>query len=408
MLTRSLILFFSVVFTFSIVSCDRSSNDMVQFIDSPKGFKSSESNLALGTNGDVLLSWIETDSSNVSKLLFSKLENASWSAPSVIAQGNNWFVNWADFPSLTTFGEEGIVAHYLQKSADDTYAYDVKLSISPDSGKRWSTSFTAHNDGTKTEHGFVSKINMNENSFLAIWLDGRQYAYAEQDTLLPKQMSLRSGQFDISGNLISEGVIDQRTCDCCQTDLAMTSSGPMVVYRDRSDSEIRDIYYSHLRNGQWTKPEALYDDGWEIMGCPVNGPTISAKEDLVSVGWFTLAKGRPEINLLFSEDGGLTFREKISPDYVNPLGRVDIEILNDRGALLSWMDTTEDGKTLINLQKIYLSGEKSEVIIVTETSQERSSGFPRMVVKEDEAYITWTEVGEQLSISTAKVDLTQF
>ena len=281
----------------TIIGCSPSSAEVIEFIEVPVKNVGSESNLTIGNNGDVYLSWIETDSTNMSSLVFSKLNQSSWSEPKVIAQGDDWFVNWADFPSLTTVGDKGIVAHYLQKSSDDTYAYDVKLSTSSNSGNQWNPSFSPHDDGTNTEHGFVSKISINDDSFIAVWLDGRQYAYAEEDTLLPKQMSLRSGVFDIYGNLLSDAVVDSRTCDCCQTDLAMTSNGPMVVYRDRSDDEIRDIYYSHFKEGVWTAPTSLNDDGWKIFGCPVNGPAIKAKDDLVAIGWFTLAKDRPEISL---------------------------------------------------------------------------------------------------------------
>ena len=35
--------------------------------------------------------------------------------------------------------------------------------------------------------------------------------------------------------------IDARVCDCCQTDAAMTSEGAVLIYRDRSDDEIRDL-----------------------------------------------------------------------------------------------------------------------------------------------------------------------
>ncbi len=65
-----------------------------------------------------------------------------------------------------------IVAHWLQKSAASTYAYDVRLSYSTDDGKTWSPSFTPHHDGTPTEHGFASLFPMGEG-FGLVWLDGR-------------------------------------------------------------------------------------------------------------------------------------------------------------------------------------------------------------------------------------------
>ena len=109
---------------------------------------------------------------------------------------------------------------------------------------------------------------------------------------------------------------------------------------------------------------------------------------------------------MFSQNSGESFAELLNPDFVNPMGRVDIEIIDETSALVTWVDSTSEGITVIFLQKLFLDGQKSEVLRLTETSEERSSGFPRMVVRNTDAYITWTEVGDRLSIKTAKVDLT--
>ena len=36
-----------------------------------------------------------------------------WSEPRTIAQGKDWFVNWADFPALAAFGDGALAAHWL-------------------------------------------------------------------------------------------------------------------------------------------------------------------------------------------------------------------------------------------------------------------------------------------------------
>jgi hypothetical protein len=38
---------------------------------------------------------------------------------------------------------------------------------------------------------------------------------------------------------------------------------------------------------------------------------------------------------------------------------------------------------------------------VSQSSESRSSGFPKMVMKNDTVYFAWTEVGESLSVKTA-------
>lgn len=390
---------------FTLYSCNTKPLEKVTYFTPPTGLNSSESSLSKTDNGEIYLSWIKTETNNPSRLMLSKLnEDNTWSEAITIATGNNWFINWADFPSVASFGNN-LVAHYLEKSASDTYAYDVKLTISKDGNSNWKEAFSPHTDGTNTEHGFVSKIAMNNDSFLAVWLDGRQMAYAEKDSTIAKQMTLRGAIIDSEGNFKNEYLLDNRVCDCCQTDAAMTEEGPIVIYRDRSSEEIRDIYYVRQINGNWTEPKAIYNDNWIIKGCPVNGPAIATQKNTVAVVWFTVADNIPSVKVVFSNNNGDTFNEPITIGDVVPLGRVDVELLEDNSALVSWMDTVE-GKTKIQLQRVFKSGKLSSIVTLAESSESRSSGFPRMVVKDNLAYITWTKVNEEnkLSIETAIVN----
>jgi len=317
-----------------------------------------------------------------------------------------WFVNWADFPSITSFGNNGLAAHYLDKSADDTYAYNVKVTLSNDNGNTWETAFIPHTDNTNTEHGFVSKVATNDGNFLTVWLDGRQMAYAKKDSTITKEMTIRSAIVNKDGKLLNESLLDSRVCDCCQTDTAMTNNGAIVVYRDRSEDEIRDISYVRQVNNEWTEPKPIFNDNWHIAGCPVNGAAVSTKGDNVAVIWFTIANNTPKVKVAFSKDNGETFNEPVNIGDVDPMGRVDIEVLEGGSALVSWMDSVEDN-TVIQLQKVGSDGTLSELITLTKSSESRSSGFPRMALDNDTAYLPCTNVGEEnLSIKTAVVHTT--
>ncbi len=400
-------LFFTLRILFILVfvsSCKSEPVETITFITVTTEANSSEPNLHKADDGTIYLSWIKTNEDKSSTLSFSTLnDDNSWSSPKTIANGSGWFVNWADFPSITSFGDNGLAAHYLDKSADDTYAYNVKVTLSNDNGNTWETAFIPHTDNTNTEHGFVSKVATNDGNFLAVWLDGRQMAYAEKDSTITKEMTIRSAIINKDGKLLNESLLDSRVCDCCQTDTAMTNNGPIVVYRDRSEDEIRDIYYVRQVNNEWTEPKPVFKDNWHIAGCPVNGAAVSTKENTVAVVWFTMANSIPKVKVAFSKDNGETFGEPINIGDVDPMGRVDIEVLEDGSALVSWMDIVEDN-TVIQLQKVSSDGALSELITLTESSESRSSGFPRMVLKKNKAYLTWTNVGEDnLSIKTAVV-----
>ena len=206
----------------------------------------SEESFLFADENNIYMSWIESDSLN-NYLYYSELENNKWSKKELIVEGDNWFINWADFPSISRNSKNGqMMAHYLKKSYDLTFSYDIKFLIK---NEQWSNEKLLHLDNTKSEHGFVS-IKPYKDGFIATWLDGRNTNYLQKEinkihTTGP--MSLRSAIINYDGEIIEEYEIDNKVCDCCQTSITISDNIPFVVYRDRSDEEIRDISISKLQ-----------------------------------------------------------------------------------------------------------------------------------------------------------------
>lgn len=356
-------------------------------IESPADSASAEPYLFTDKNGTVYLSWIAKEGQN-STLKYSSLHNGQWSEPAVIATGNDWFVNWADYPVIATDGSNNMVSHFLQKSEKGTYTYDVKLITSNDQGKSWSDPALLHDDGKKAEHGFVSIVPYGDNYFIS-WLDGRNAAMEGGDGHHGGhhgQMTIRAAIVDKSGKKISEWELDNRVCDCCQTSAAITANGPVVVYRDRSDAEIRDISIVRFVNGQWTQPKAIFADNWKIEGCPVNGPRIVANGNSVAVAWFSSPDKNTQVNVAFSPDGGATFSDPVKVNDDQTIGRVDIEWLNEKTAMVSWMEGA-----VIKATSVYSDGKKDSSFVVASTSESRSSGFPQMEKAGNELIFAWTD-----------------
>ncbi|MFN4315342.1 MAG: sialidase family protein [Chitinophagaceae bacterium] len=356
-------------------------------IESPADSMSGEPYLFTDKNGIVYLSWIEKDSQN-STLKYSSLQNEKWSEPAVIASGNDWFVNWADYPMIATDGSNNLVSHFLQKSEKGTYTYDVKLTTSNDQGKSWSAPAILHDDGKKAEHGFVSIVPYGENYFIS-WLDGRNAAMESGEGHHgghQGQMTIRAAIVDKSGKKISEWELDDRVCDCCQTSATITENGPVVVYRDRSESEIRDISIVRFVNGQWTAPKSIFADNWKIEGCPVNGPRIAAIGNNLAVAWFSSPDKNAQVNVAFSKDGGATFSDPVKVNDDKTIGRVDIELLNEKTAIISWMEGS-----VIKGTNVYNDGKKDSSFVVASTSESRSSGFPQMTKAGNSIIFAWTD-----------------
>lgn len=360
-------------------------------VTSPAAANSAQPQLTRSSRG-LVLSWIER-TGDKAVLRFAERTASGWTPPQTVASGNDWFVNWADVPSVARLANGTLVAHWLQKSGADTYAYDVRLSYSTDDGKTWKPSFLPHSDGTKTEHGFVSLFDAPGAGLGAVWLDGRAMKAdhagggghdAEGD------MSLRYGAFTGAWKQVAEQPLDLRVCECCPTAVAITADGPLVAYRDRSPEEIRDIYVTRLEKGKWTQPKPVHADGWRVPACPVNGPALSARGRDVAVAWFNAKDDQPKSFAAFSRDSGTTFSQPVRLDDQASLGRVDVELLPDGSAVAAYIEFAEQ-KASFRIRRVETSGAKSAPITVAGMAGNRTSGYPRMAMHGNELVFAWVD-----------------
>ncbi len=386
-----LVCLFSVVL---LLSCQVKKEEEIAFKElSPPVSDNSMQPYLVANGPELLMSWTEQENDAVFGLYFSAYNNGTWSEKSAIKQGENWFVNWADFPAISA-DHDNLISYYLKKSDTETYAYDIFLKQSNDSGKSWNVENKLHSDSTKSEHGFVSIAPSKNNSFFTSWLDGRNTKGTGHDHEQGQSdgaMQIRVAEVMSDGEIRNEFELDSRTCDCCNTSTALTSDGPIVVWRDRSDQEIRDIYYSKFKNGIWSKSKPVFKDNWKINGCPVNGPKVAVQENSVAVAWFTAADNVPKVNLSFSKDAGDNFLEPLTISEGKAIGRVDLLMLDQGTALISWMESSED-LALVRIAKVGIDGIVQKIITVAEISGERSTGFPQMELVGDQIFMAWNNL----------------
>jgi len=372
--------------------------------------KNTEESYLFSDGNNVYISWIETDSVN-NYLYYSKLANDKWLEKKLIVKGKDWFINWADFPSIAINSKTNkMIAHYLKKSYDLTFTYDIKYLIKDD---EWSEEKYLNTDNTKSEHGFVS-IKPFKDGFIASWLDGRKTNYLDKELNNNHEsvgpMTLRSALIDSNGKIVEEYEIDEQVCDCCQTSITVSNNVPIVVYRDRSDGEIRDISISKLKNNIWSNPKNLNEDKWKINGCPVNGPSVDSNDNFIAIAWFTLSNGEPSINLKFSNDNGESFGDliKINNEEKRPLGRIDLEMLKNGSVIISWIDVN-NGIGEISLRKVDPNGNKSEIINPSNISTKRISGFPQIENINNDIILSFTKEEKAIkNIETFKIPISLF
>jgi hypothetical protein len=347
-------------------------------------------------SGRTILSWLESRDFRHT-LKYAERTDTGWSEPRTIVSAGGMFHNAADVPSVMALDGGRLAAAWLETDPRHAAAYNLLLAWSSD-GTTWSAPVRPHHDGTPTQHGFGS-LFATPNGFGIAWLDGR---HTNPD--LPEgengNMALWATSFAAGGEQASEAEVDGRVCDCCQTSADVTAEGPIIVYRDRSEGEIRDIVVSRSSDGKWSAPAVVHADGWKLNGCPVNGPAIAARDRRVVVAWFTGAAGKGEVFAAFSDDAGRTFGRPVRVHDREARGQVDVELLADGSAVVAWRELLDEGSEL-RARRVAAAGTPSAPLTVT-----RLSGpyYPRMALHgEHELVFTWVEAsGGYSRIKTAR------
>ncbi len=372
----------------------------LSLIDTPAGPASFAPRLAPIEGNRAVLSWLETTDQG-HRFMLSEFDGQRFGPARQLAEGDRFFANWADTPGIRIGKGDQWLAHWLVRSGRGSYAYDVVMALSSDAGRSWSRPFSPHDDGTLTEHGFVSTFVEPgaEAGFGAVWLDGRNTEPAAEDRHHDHgdhhehgsgAMTLRSASILPDGRITRAALLDGRVCDCCPTDAAIAEDGVVVVYRDRSEEEVRDIQLVRRGGSGWSDPVVVHADGWRIEACPVNGPAVLARGDRVVVAWFTMAQNLARVQIAWSNDGGQSFGAPVSLDEGTALGRVDLG-WSGQDIVLSWLAENESAAEL-RVARFDNAGTLLARSALRTVNQGRVSGVPRLLgLADGRALLSWTE-----------------
>ena len=349
--------------------------------------------LATLPSGEIAMSWVESSEGSPRQFRLATLKDRQWSDPQTIATGERLMLNWADFPSISASGTR-IAAHWLERDKPGDGSYYLKIGLGTSAESQWKTVFSTPPQTTDGYTGFLSFANFNHRLFAA-FLHNK-----------PSGTSFRMVQMQPDGKLLKEEVLDADVCSCCQTSAAVTEDGPILVYRDHKENQIRDISVIRLEKDTWTKPVPLHRDGWQINACPVNGPSIAALGNFVAVAWYTGAQGNPRVLMATSNNSGRSFSRPVRVDGGKPLGRVSIAISGAAGkaerlAVLTWLERLDESSAAIQVRALRDESVLSQALLVGKVSSGRLSGFPRIAIAGDTLLLAWTED----SVKTSKMAL---
>ena len=350
-------------------------------LDSPAGPSGHVPYLVAGQGEAVYMTWMEDGDEGRHRVRFSVLERGSWRAPVDLATGVDLFRNWADFPSVCARGDGALLSHWLRRG-DSSHGYRVELALSTDDGRSWSSPFLLHNDRGPGEHGFVSLVALDDETFGAIWLDGREMVPGGRD-----EMELYFRTVGARGELGDEVLVDPRACSCCQTGLTKTASDELLaVYRDRTGEEIRDVSLARRTGEGWSPPSAVHTDGWKIEGCPVNGPRIDHHGSTSAVAWYAgVGEGGGSVLLSFLGGSG-----PIDVDDGLPIGRVDVVFVCEDSVVVTWLEHDDHQTASWRVRRVWRGGRTSGALRIAEVPGARASGFLRMARTPSGPVLAWT------------------
>lgn len=374
----------------------------VKTLDSPAGPSSAQANFAATADGSPVMSWLQpVGESQV--LEYAVFAAGAWSEPREIARGDNWFINWADFPSVVPIDSDTWIAHWLVLEPEQAYAYDVAYAMSSDGGRSWSDPRILNEDETNAQHGFVTFFPWDAG-IGAIWLDDRVVGAMTIDELLETKdvvgMTLRYARLTTTGEVTERGLIDELVCDCCQTDAAVVPDGPLIVYRDRSAEELRDIVVRRHDGRAWSPPVAPGSDNWIIDGCPVNGPAVDADGRDVAVAWFTAPDNQARVRFAWSHDGGQHFEAALTLDETGSFGHVDVEIVDADAAIVSWWRRADAGGMDLVARKIFKSSGLGDIRVIAHSDSVAPIDVPQMGHVDGDLVFAWTEFEEPAGIKS--------
>ena len=339
------------------------------------------------------LSWIERKSDGTARLQMASWNGLSFAKKSLIAQSKQMFANWADIPSLIEAPSGDLYAHWLNRISSKTYAYGVRIERSVNRGISWNSLGWLHNDTSATEHGFVSLIPEGRR-VRAFWLDGRMMSK-------PKgKMMLRTAILD-GDQIKEERVLDEDVCTCCPTSAVELSDGPIVVYRDRSPQEIRDISFILGSGRKWAEPTRLQTDNWLMPGCPVNGASVATTGNLVAVSRFTVIHKKAQVILRLFKEGQIKSGKEIVLDKNVPIGRC--ATVCTAGSIYTVWIGLEKNQTVLWLAQVSPAGEIKRKITLTSIDGNRSSGMPRVILSSGYLWVSWTD-SNRIRLGRVKAD----
>jgi len=193
-----------------------------------------------------------------------------------------------------------------ESSANAPFANELRLSRSTDGGKTFLPSVLINDDGEPVNHSFDSIRIGREGAVHVAWIDGRGGQKASGTYV--------SRSTDHGLTFDKNKKIDDDTCVCCRTSVAIAPDGTLYVAWRKMFGDIRETVVARSVDGGMTfsEPVIVGHDRWNYPSCPHRPVSLGVDGDgRVYVVWYTEGEDEtPAVYLSYSDDRGQSFSPK--------------------------------------------------------------------------------------------------
>jgi hypothetical protein len=354
-----------------------------------------KSTLAVGVtydiSGQLWLAKVENRHLLVSR---SRDKGRSFSRPVVVTpEPENISADGENRPKIAV-AHDGTVFLTWTQSLPQKYSGNIRFSRSTDSGKTFSKPITLNDDGRITSHRFDSLAIDDAGRVVVAWLDARDREEAKEKGDEYSGISLSSAQSTDNGETFSANhVLQEHVCECCRISLAWTTDGPVAFWRNIFNTNTRDFAIANLDKGGIRR---VTDDEWQVDACPHHGgdmavdshnrlhlvwftngktrqglfyknikgkeessplaignseaqashPSVSASGNTVLLTWRELDKSTISAQIMYSNDGGMTWSEPQRLAVTNGAADYPVPKVNREQMLVIWNTTVEGLRVL--------------------------------------------------------------
>lgn len=358
-----------------------------------------------GPDGNTHMSWIDYLPGGEHALRTAFWNGQKWSQPETIASGRKWFVNWADAPSIAAMPDGSMFAHWLARPVEGSkYGYGIRIAYRPSADGEWRE---VHGINLQDQEDYAGFLRFAPDAPLAIYLcppnrvlspDKRHQHHDSHSAQISDhhheeghRKTLRLIEFSRDGSVVRDREVDPDVCTCCPTALGRADDGWIAAYRDHRPGEIRDISFVRYDGQSWSEPQPVHPDGWELRGCPVEGPSIATLGNDVLVAWLTRADKRTRVQYVISPNGGRSFGKASSLDDGNPVGRPQVLAIDANRFFAMWVENAENNECELRARLLSRDGKATVSTTVQTVPGGRAAGYPRAILHKSEILVAWRD-----------------